>query len=97
MFARIAKGETKMTDWLLPDYIFESFTDVTPDFLSSVGIKALLIDIDNTLAPYEVAEADDRIKNWFCELEKNGIRATLVSNNGRERVELFNRELALNP
>ena len=84
-----------MTDWLLPDYIFESFTDVTPEFLASVGIKALLIDIDNTLAPYEVAEPSERIKNWFASLEKNGIRATLVSNNGRERVELFNRELGL--
>jgi HAD superfamily phosphatase (TIGR01668 family) len=92
----MTKGVTKMADWLLPDYIFQSFTDVTPEFLDSVGIKALLIDIDNTLAPYEVAEPDDRIKNWFCELKKNGIRATLVSNNDRERVEIFNRELALN-
>ena len=89
------KGERKMTDWLLPDYIFESFTDVTPELLSSLGIKALLIDIDNTLVPYEVAEPDDKIKKWFAELENNGIRATLVSNNDRERVELFNRELGL--
>ena len=84
-----------MLNWLLPDYVFKQFDDITPEFLSSLGIKALLIDIDNTLAPYEVAEPDERIKKWFDDLEKNSISATLVSNNGRERVELFNRTLEL--
>ena len=37
---------------LTPDYMFEKFDDITPEFLTSLGIKALLIDIDNTLAPY---------------------------------------------
>ncbi len=84
-----------MASWFLPDYIFSKFDDITPEFLSGLGIKALLIDIDNTLAPYEVAEPDERIKNWFKSLKDKGISATLVSNNGRERVELFNRSLGL--
>ena len=84
-----------MSSWFLPDYIFAKFDDITVDFLASRGIKALLIDIDNTLAPYEVAEPDERIISWFKTLRENGISATLVSNNGRERVELFNRTLGL--
>ena len=85
----------KMSNWLLPDYIFSKFDDITPEFLKSIGIKALLIDIDNTLAPYEVAEPDERIKNWFALLSENSIAATLVSNNEKERVELFNKDLGL--
>jgi HAD superfamily phosphatase (TIGR01668 family) len=81
--------------WFIPDYIFAKFSDVSPEFLCSIGVKALLIDIDNTLAPYEQAEPDERIKEWFSALGAAGIKATLVSNNGRERVELFNRELGL--
>lgn len=81
--------------WFIPDYIFAKFSDVSPEFLGSIGVKALLIDIDNTLAPYEQAEPDERIKEWFAALGAAGIKATLVSNNGRERVELFNRELGL--
>ncbi len=84
-----------MPNLLLPDYIFGSFDDITVDFLSSLGIKALLIDIDNTLAPYEVAEPDDRIKKWFSALGENGIKTTLVSNNEKARVELFNKSLGL--
>ena len=84
-----------MSNWFMPDYIFAKFDDITADFLRGLGIKALLIDIDNTLAPYEVAEPDERIAAWFKMLRENGISATLVSNNGRERVELFNRSLGL--
>ncbi len=84
-----------MPNLLLPDYVFSKFDDINAEFLSSIGIKALLIDIDNTLAPYEIAQPDDRIKNWFDSLRENGISATLVSNNEKERVELFNRSLRL--
>ena len=91
----VRRNGEKMSNWLLPDYIFSKFDDITPNFLNSLGIKALLIDIDNTLAPYEVAEPDERIKNWFDSLRVKGISATLVSNNERERVELFNKDLGL--
>ena len=80
---------------LVPDYMFEKFDDVSVEFLQGEGIGALLIDIDNTLAPYEVSEPDERIRGWFNALDAAGIRAALVSNNERDRVELFNRTLAL--
>ena len=80
---------------LTPDYYFEHFYDITPEFLAQKGIEALLIDIDNTLAPYEMPEPDDNIREWFKALSENGIKATLVSNNDRERVELFNATLGL--
>ena len=54
-----------MSNWFLPDHIFSTFDEITPEFLESIGIKDLLIDIDNTLAPYEVEKPDERIKNWL--------------------------------
>ena len=80
---------------LTPDYMFNVFDEVTPEFLHSHGIRALLIDIDNTLAPYEQDEPDERIISWFASLSENGIRAALISNNHPPRVELFNRALGL--
>ena len=80
---------------LTPEYMFDTFEEVTPEFLNSLGIKALLIDIDNTLAPYEQPEPDDRIINWFDRLKENGISASLISNNHPPRVELFNKTLGL--
>ena len=75
--------------------MFEKYSDITPEFLIGLGIKALLIDIDNTLAPYEQPEPDDRIKGWFRALHAAGISASLISNNHAPRVELFNRSLGL--
>ncbi|MBR2353189.1 MAG: YqeG family HAD IIIA-type phosphatase [Clostridia bacterium] len=80
---------------LTPDYVFPTFRDVTPSFLSELGIRGLVIDIDNTLAPYEVAEPDQNILDWFADLEAHGIKAALISNNHPPRVELFNRTLGL--
>ena len=84
-----------MKDHLTPDYMFEHFYDVTPEFLASIGVRALLIDIDNTLAPYEMPDPDDRIRAWFALLAENGISAALVSNNHAPRVERFNQTLGL--
>ena len=81
--------------WFIPDCAFATYRDITPEFLSGIGIKALLIDIDNTLAPYEQDLPDEHITAWFNALAAAGIKATLVSNNGRERVELFNKTLGL--
>ena len=89
------KTKRGLTYLLTPDYMFDTFDQVTPEFLASIGIKALLIDIDNTLAPYEQPEPDDRIKNWFKALSCAGIKASLVSNNHPPRVELFNKDLGL--
>ena len=80
---------------LMPDIMLDSYRDVTPELLATLGIKALLIDIDNTLAPYEQAEPDENIKKWFASLSENGIKAALISNNHPPRVELFNKSLGL--
>ncbi|MBQ9162714.1 MAG: YqeG family HAD IIIA-type phosphatase [Clostridia bacterium] len=80
---------------LMPDYMFEKYDDITPDFLENIGVRALIIDIDNTLAPYEQAEPDERLFAWVRAMREHGIGMTLMSNNDRERVELFNRELKL--
>ena len=84
-----------MFENFLPDFMFEKFDEVTPSFLKEQNIRYLLIDIDNTLAPYEEALPNERVIAWFKLLEENGIRSVLVSNNHRERVELFNSLLGL--
>ncbi len=89
------KKNKSLSYLLTPDYIFSSYADVKPEFLRSLGIKALLIDIDNTLAPYEQDEPDEKILSWLASLKENGINAALISNNHPPRVELFNRSLGL--
>lgn len=80
---------------IMPDYIFVDFSEIKPAFLKSLGIRALLVDIDNTLASYEEETPSDRALVWFDSLKENGISVALISNNNAERVELFNRDLSL--
>ena len=80
---------------LVPEYKFEKFNDVTPEFLVSLGIKGVLLDIDNTLEPYEHDLPGDHVTAWLKSLAEKGIKTAIVSNNNRERVEIFNKEIGM--
>lgn len=84
-----------MKNHLLPDLMLGTYDELTPELLQAMGIRALLVDIDNTLAPYEQPEPDDRVKEWLADLRQAGIAVALVSNNHAPRVERFNRSLGL--
>lgn len=80
---------------LVPDMKFEKYSDLTPDFLISEGVCALLIDLDNTLAPYEQPEPDGGHAEWLRSLAEAGISCALISNNCSERVALFAGHLGI--
>ncbi len=72
-----------------PDFRFASIDEIDSDFFTDRGIKYAVLDIDNTLVSYTLPKADERAKRFLEMLEKNGIKYAFVSNNHRERVELF--------
>ena len=80
---------------LMPDYIYEKFDDVTVDFLKSKGIKAVVLDVDNTLEPYENPTPSPKVAEWFSALREANISAAIVSNNDAARIDLFNKDLGL--
>lgn len=84
-----------MIDRLMPDFFFATFDEVSPAFLAGEGIRFLLTDIDNTLAPYEEPAPNERVRAWVAAMREAGVTVILVSNNQRERVECFNSELGL--
>lgn len=84
-----------MFEHFIPDRIFERFDDVTPEFLAEKNIRYLLVDIDNTLAPYEEPDPNERVVAWVATMRKAGVSIVLVSNNHSDRVECFNAPLGL--
>ena len=79
----------------VPEYIFQAFDDATPDFLACIGVKGVVLDIDNTLEPYENATPGKRVTDWLDAIKKIGIKASIVSNNCKERVEVFNADIGI--
>ena len=79
----------------VPEYYFKTFDEADAEFLSKLNIKAVLLDIDNTLEPYENPIPSPHVLAWLDSLKANGIRTAIVSNNDKERVELFNKEIGM--
>ena len=77
---------------LLPNEMYPSFRGVTPEHLSSLGIKYIFSDIDNTLATYDDPTPPEDVVSWCEKMTAAGIKIAFVSNNDEERVSLFNRD-----
>lgn len=79
----------------VPEYYFDTFNQASAEFLISIGVKGIVLDIDNTLEPYEHPKAGEHVKDWFKSLESAGIKTAIVSNNNEDRVKLFNADFGM--
>lgn len=75
------------------DIELNTIYEIKPEELSSKGIKYALCDLDNTLADYDTPLPTDEVKAWIRGMNDAGIQVAIVSNNGRERVEKFCKNL----
>lgn len=76
-----------------PEIYIDTVFEITSEKLKNMNINTVIFDIDNTLAPYFIANADDKIKNLFLELKNNNIKVGVLSNNSEKRVSKFCRDL----
>jgi HAD superfamily phosphatase (TIGR01668 family) len=76
----------------VPEYRFNTFSEMTVDFLLGLNIRGVILDIDNTLEPYENPDPTEKVREWLFGLKEAGISVAFVSNNGKERVERFNKD-----
>lgn len=75
---------------LCPDWVFDDYTSVTPEFLQRLGIRLLLTDLDFTLAPKKVKEPSEAVQRWIQALKNSGVGVVIISNNRNPaRVERF--------
>lgn len=63
--------------------------------LKSLGVKALLLDVDNTLAIYHTDVPVDGIKQWISEMHKSGIDLHILSNAKPKRLTRFANNVGL--
>lgn len=79
----------------LPDKQVNRFIEITPEFLQSIGRKGVIIDLDNTLIPWNVASPTDEIIEWMKAMEEANIKVTVFSNNNEARVGVFAKPLGI--
>lgn len=78
-----------------PTMLKDRITDITVEELQAMGVKALLLDIDNTLTRHHSQELSDEVAAWLAQTEQAGIKRMLVSNSRRPRVEPFAKRIGL--
>lgn len=84
-----------MIRFFTPDYLFKDVTHITPEFLAKRGIKALALDVDNTLTEHGSQELRPDILAWLEKMKAAGVRMAIVSNNVKKRVAPFAQKLCM--
>lgn len=80
---------------LQPTYFACKVTDITLEFLTSEGIKGIILDVDDTLVARKVSTPDSSVKKWIENLKENGIKVILLSNNMKKRVKPFAEKIGV--
>ncbi|MCL2135984.1 MAG: YqeG family HAD IIIA-type phosphatase [Coriobacteriia bacterium] len=72
--------------FLLPDRYLTSVLQIKADWLRAKNVKAMLLDIDNTLASRVTLAAGAEILDWVNEMKSEGFLMHLVTNNWHHAV-----------
>lgn len=78
-----------------PFMMRERLTDLSCQTLEDLGIKGLLLDVDNTLSRHFDDTPFDGIREFVEKMKKKGIKLLILSNSPKERVEPFAKSLLL--
>ncbi|MFV0465115.1 MAG: YqeG family HAD IIIA-type phosphatase [Lachnospiraceae bacterium] len=81
-----------MSNILYPDEYLESAYQINFRQLYHKGYRGVIFDIDNTLVPHG-APADARSITLISDLKKMGYQVVLMSNNRKERVKSFQKNM----
>jgi HAD superfamily phosphatase (TIGR01668 family) len=78
---------------LRPDTVVEQVTDLTPPLLLRLGLRGLLLDLDNTLVAHGSLEHDPKLPLWGADLQRAGVALFLLSNAKPLRVRIWSERL----
>lgn len=80
---------------LYPKIYLENVRQISIEFLNKNNIKALILDVDNTLIDFD-KNMPEGTKKWCEDLKKQGIKFCILSNsNKKEKVEKVAKELGI--
>ena len=80
---------------LLPQELARHVTDLTPEFFRERGVRAIVLDVDNTLTTHDDPTPHPDIAAWLDGMRQAGVGMMIVSNNTEERVRPFAEILGL--
>ncbi len=76
-----------------PDLCVNKVSSISKEVLDDLGVKNILLDIDDTISSSQDFFVDKETKNWLKMLEELSVKVVIVSNNSFERVKYFGESL----
>lgn len=80
---------------LKPDIKLHGITNITVELLNKFDIKALLLDVDNTMSTHHGTVLTDGLLDWIADMQQNGIKLMVLSNSKRHRIQPFAARIGL--
>lgn len=78
-----------------PTFWLKSVLQIDEEFLRSNGVRALVLDMDNTLSMHGNPAAEAGVDKWLDEMRRLGVKMRVVSNNTNKRVAPLAAKLGL--
>ncbi len=78
-----------------PTILKNRITEITLEELQTMGVRALLLDVDNTLTKHHSQELPDDVAAWLARMKAAGVTMMLVSNSKEPRVAPFAARIGL--
>jgi|SRR5579863_6611577 len=80
---------------MLPDSYARGLAEISLDRLAQMGVRGIIVDLDNTLVAYRAASVGPEIAAWVRAALAREFRVVLVSNNWSERVATFGAQIGV--
>ena len=80
---------------LKPHIKLDRITEITPDALKKRNIKALILDVDNTLSTHHGTKIVEGFEEWKKKMSDSGIKLMVLSNSLKHRIEPFSKKIKL--
>ena len=69
--------------------------DIPLKELESAGIRAFILDLDNTITEWNSQELRTEVEVWFSTIKELGFKACILSNNGEQRILQISKRLTI--
>ncbi len=80
---------------LKPDLVVSSAHELSPALLKEYGIRAVMVDLDDTLVAANAETLKPNYRHWIKSLQQAQIPVLMLSNGKRERVKRWSQELGI--
>ena len=80
---------------LRPNFIVDKVSEVTPGFLRERGIRAVMVDLDDTLVAGGATTLDPTFTSWLDALKAARLPVLILSNGSSQRVAQWSQNLGV--